>query len=1186
MGCGKMHNMKKIYCLAVALLSLVGLAEELDLAGEWKLAGTDPRGGAVECPIAVPGGVHSALLAAGIIPDVYFGRNEEKTLWVARRDWTISLTFEVDEKLLAHKEVVLRLEDCDTICTVMVNGKEAGQTTDRFQRYTFDVKPYLKPGTNVIEGCFESPVNYADAKAKTYDHAYPISNPIWAKNQAMLRTDACHAGWDWGPEVEVIGFCGTVKLLANDRPRIDYVYTAQKFNDDLSHCTLTVFADLSDGTTVTNVVEIDDPPLWWPNGAGERKFFEYSLDETGHVISSDAPSTKHRVGLRKLEVLNEKTTGANGKEELSLVFRVNNRRLFMKGANWIPCDAYENRQTPEKYRDLLESAAAANMNMIRVWGGGQYEKDSFYDICDELGILLWHDMMFACAVYPADGRFRADITAELGHQLRRLRDHASIALWCGDNECLGAIKWFEETRNDLDFYRNQWIARSKLQDELVTKYDPTRVYWPSSPCTGPGDFGNAWKDDSRGDMHNWNVWHENKPFDDYYNFRPRFCSEFGYQSFPSMEIARTFASREAIESHGPDFEWHQKNPGGNRKIRETMARYFPAPKSVEAELLMSQFQHGMAMKMACEAWRAQRPRCMGTLFWQLNDNWPVASWSSIEYGGKWKSVQYMAKRFFAPLAVVGGPDGSVTVLNDLALAAKGEVKVEYWTYGGKLVKSDVFPCDVAADTALKVGKMAPPEGADTFAVLRLETDRGDFVNDWHFKKYCEVPLAAAKLKAVASGFCLEVSSDAPAFFVWANVPGVRGEFDDNAFTLLPGEKRTIVFRAKDAISPEEFAAKVSVVSLADPGSPSGAITESGLPKVKLADEIDDGRPAVRWRGFNLQEMLSIDYNPDRRGFREEDFKMISEWGFNFVRLPLDYRFWIKDGERKNWLEFDESGLKMIDAALELGKKYGLHVQLCLHRIPGYTSGTPAEPTDLFTDPESQRAACEHWKLLARRYRGIGNERLSFNLFNEPPYTAEEKYAPVAKMLIAAIRSEDMARYIIADGLGYGRIPVPSVDAEGVGVALRGYEPLSVTHYKTPWMKNLTAEPKWPVSWEEQVKKEWDDGFRPVREIKPVYADKGKEYLQRKMIGRFDDSIERGVFVYTGEFGVWKATPHKIALGLIEDYLSIWKERNIGWAMWDFRGAFGILDSGRADVEYEDYRGHKLDREMLELLRRY
>ena len=799
--------MKRIlFSFIAAVVSSVAFSAELDLAGTWKLVKADDA--KVSCPIAVPGGVHTALLKAGLMKDAFWGQNEKDMQWVGKSDWNISREFEVSKEFLAKKEIVLRLEDCDCFCTVFVNGQKVGETTDRFQRYTFDVKPFLKEGKNTVEGKFRSPENEADKRRAAKGREFPMSNIMWAKNQAFVRKAACHAGWDWGPAVQVTGFCGTTKLIATDGPRVEYVYSTQDFNDSFTHCTLTVTAELSDGSKVEKKFEIDNPPLWWPNGAGEQKFYTAEFDVNGEKVVK-------KIGLRKVEVLNEKTV-RNGKDELSLVFRVNGRRLFMKGANWIPCSAYENEQTPERYRNLLESARLANMNMIRVWGGGQYEKDVFYDTCDELGIMIWHDMMCSCAVYPGDDAFLGEIKAELEHQLRRLRDHACIAMWCGDNECLGAIKWYEVSRKDPDFYRGEWIKRSKMQGELVAKYDPQRTYWPSSPCCGPGDFGDGWKEDSKGDMHNWDVWHENQPFAKYYEYHPRFCSEFGFQSFPSMEIAETFASKEQILSRGPDFEWHQKNPGGNERIRKTFARYFPEPKDVPSELLLSQFQQAMAIQTAVDAWRGEQPRCMGTLFWQLNDNWPVASWSSIEYGGKWKPLQYLAKRFFEPVHVTLSPDGMVKVVNDTDKRVEGKVVAVFHGFDGKneevIVGNDKAKqvgIAVGANYAAAVGKITPRDDA----VLELRF--GDSVN-FPVRADYKGELPKANVKAEVNGFSVTLTTDKPAFWVWMNVKGIRGEFDDNAVTLVPGEKRVFTFEPADkSTTPEAFKAAFSVTHLTE-----------------------------------------------------------------------------------------------------------------------------------------------------------------------------------------------------------------------------------------------------------------------------------------------------------------------------------------------------------------------------------
>ena len=500
---------------------------------------------------------------------------------------------------------------------------------------------------------------------------------------------------------------------------------------------------------------------------------------------------------------------------------------------------------------------------------------------------------------------------------------------------------------------------------------------------------------------------------------------------------------------------------------------------------------------------------------------------------------------------------------------------------------------------------------------------------------------------------------------------------------------------------------------------------ASVPQVKLGNEVHDGRPSVRWRGFNLLEMFIMGRDRKPKEFREEDFQIIRDWGFNFVRLPMDYRYWIKDGDWKNWEVFDEDHLQYIDRAIALGRKYGVHVSINMHRCPGYTVANPKEPTDLFKDAETLRVCCAHWAMFARRYKGIPNEALSFNLFNEPPGVPDETYGRVAKALVAAIRAEDPTRFIIADGLSWGRNPAMSLaDVSGVGQATRGYTPMSVSHYLAPWVGTPTAKPVWPLrmdapagivagpskrdmriplellnvpagtlefgfekvsgpmmirvtadgallketsivpdekspmwsgvkyypewkisqgiylgrekvslkapvkrlevtapqgDWlhlssvtlvspdggrkvELQISTEWckprnfkqrfagwDKGFETPSELAsatPRYTDAGKEYLYHILIKDWEPLIEKGVFCFAGEFGVWKMTPHDIVLDIFEDYLYLWKERNMGWALWNLRGSIGVLDSERADVEYEDFRGHKLDRKMLELLQRY
>ena len=770
----------------LAAVSFLFAATEIDLAGGWRLSGSDANGRAIECAAVVPGDVHSALYKAELIPYPFWGSNETNVQWIGFHDWTISREFDVPKEFLANDEIVFRAEDVDCFASVSINGQLIGTTCDRFLRWQFDVKPYLRVGRNVISGVFKSAIRRGDELAAEYRRFSTNEVKIirfeheWAHNHAFVRKDACHKGWDWGPSQMVTGFCGPVKLVASKKgARIEYVYADTKFNEDMTHCTLTAFAEMSDGTVVTNREEIADPPLWWPAGQGEQKFHTYAITVAGETVT-------RRIGLRKIEV--DCSDGG-------MTFKVNGHPVFMKGANWIPCSAFENEQTPERYRDLLESAVSANMNMIRLWGGGQYEKDCFYDICDELGLLVWHDQMFACGSYPSDDPTFADLVGrECAHQFRRLRDHASIALWCGGNECKVPVS---------------------VQKSMAAIYDPSRTFWPSSPCAGPDDSsGTTFGRKEAGDSHNWEVWHFEKPFEEYRKSHPRFCSEFGFQSLSSREVAATFCPGDALRNGSPEFEWHQKNKsadddiGGNDRIRHSFARYFHEPKDFDSMLYLSQVQQAVAIKTAVEAWRSLRPFCMGTLYWQLNDIWPVASWSSLEYGGKWKHLHHQARRFYAPLAIVAKPstDGESLefwALNDTAQAVAARAVWRLMTFGGETVAEDGADVMLAPGSAQRIA-MRPldrfgnkEERKGRFVALELRAASGEFRNEFFFGPFKDSPLAAARIRALADGLTVTLFTDKPAFFVWLDVSGIRGEFSDNSFALLPGEPRAVTFAPRD-----------------------------------------------------------------------------------------------------------------------------------------------------------------------------------------------------------------------------------------------------------------------------------------------------------------------------------------------------------------------------------------------------
>ena len=801
-------------CVFLAVVGLPVYAEELDLSGVWHLeqVGTN----AVSCSVSVPGGIYAALYDAKFIPDPYFAQNEKLTQWPGRVEWDFSRQIDVSSTFAAKRSVVLRLEDVDCFADVYLNGSKVGSTGNRFRRYDFDVKPFLKEGTNTLRVRFHSTENISYAEAGKYDRQFNIANAT-VKNINLVRTVQCHGGWDWGITQMDTGLMGEVRLIAVDDFRIDYIYTVQKFAEDYSNCEISVFAEITnaDGTheIAKDVVNVANPKLWWPNGSGPQNMTSISFSVKGRQMTK-------RLGLRKLDIINdvdEKPDPVDGKKGRQMTVSVNGRRIFMKGADWIPCDAFENRQRGH-YRQLLEDAKLSHMNMVRVWGGGQFEHPEFYDLCDELGILIWHDFMFSCATYPGTDAFLSEVKKEVVHQVKRLRDHASIALWCGDNECIGAAGWFGNRDNPKLYKENLDLCakRAAFLDGICRACDPTRTFWPSSPSLGPGNFGNGWADDSSGDMHFWGVWFGGTVFTKYYDVRPRFCSEFGYQSYPSIETALTYVRPDQLNPTAPDFYYHQKCPNGNRYILETMMVYFRYPKGVKAVHYLSQVQQAMAIRTGVEHFRHLMPRCMGAIYWQLNDNWPVASWSSIEYGGKWKHLQYHAKRFYAPTVVMVVPaykDPNTLeywAVNDKSEALRGEATLETWDFNGRLLAVRPFPLDVPPQSARRLGSFPLAAfGTDTERknrFLALSAD-GCPDNEWQFQFYRESNLADAQVKAEIRDengiWTVLLSTDKPAFFVWADVPGIKGVFSDDSIMLLPDRPRRLTFsRRSEAAFPD------------------------------------------------------------------------------------------------------------------------------------------------------------------------------------------------------------------------------------------------------------------------------------------------------------------------------------------------------------------------------------------------
>jgi beta-mannosidase len=553
------------------------------------------------------------------------------------------------------------------------------------------------------------------------------------------------------------------------------------------------------GGKVSLSIEVPKPDLWWPAGHGAQPLYDATIEIPGDAV-------KRKVGLRKLELINQPDAAG-----MSMTFRINGIDIFCKGANWIPADALPSRITRERIHLLLDEARRANMNMIRVWGGGFYEFDAFYEICDELGLLVWQDMMFSCSQYPSTPEFLKVVDEEVRYQVKRLGSHACIALWCGDNEVIGSLSWYELSRKNRDRYLVNYDRLNRTIEVALTESDPDRAFWPSSPCSGKLDYGDAWHKDGSGDMHFWSVWHESKDFEHYYDVRPRFCSEFGFQAFPTLHVMREFADKSEWNVTSPVMEFHQRDKAGNSKILETMTRYFRVPTSFEKFVFLSQLQQALAIDTAVRFWRSLKPHTMGTLYWQLNDVWPSISWSSIDHAVGWKTLHYHARRFYSPVALASRVEGAtltISGLSDLHEAVVLEVRVRRVDLDGKVLDETTLTGTVPPDRSVEIGKVAIPAGTGFFYLVEGRKKNAAAWDDTlrttvmvdKFKRY-DLPAAKVTLSAGAVPGSFVLSADRPAFFVKPEASEFAGAFNDASFTLLPGEKREITFRPFDGRLP-------------------------------------------------------------------------------------------------------------------------------------------------------------------------------------------------------------------------------------------------------------------------------------------------------------------------------------------------------------------------------------------------
>ena len=618
-------------------------------------------------PASVPGSVYHDLMQNGKMDDPFWRDNFPKALKRMDHDYEYKTEFAADKALLKSDAVLLRFEGIDTVADIFLNGEKLGHTENMHRTFEFEVKDLLKEEGNELRVLLHSPTRFIKEE---YKHNVADGSEEAMMGFANLRKTHCMFGWDWGPRLPDAGLWRPVKLLGIEKARVDSVYVTQKHEDGKVTLHFDVDADVYDrealmGYTVLitdpdgtetlckgspEEIVIERPQLWWPNGFGAQPL--YTVEVRLYAGGKQVDAWKKRIGLRTLTMHIEKD--AYGE---SFAHEVNGVQVFAMGADYIPEDSIFPRINEARTRELLRQCKEAHFNTIRVWGGGYYPDDWFYDACDEMGLMVWQDFLFACAVYNLTDEFEDNIRAEFADNIKRLRHHASLALWCGNNEMEMFVErglWVKTPIQKSDYVKMYEYILPKVLKEL----DPQTFYWPASPSSGGGfDDPNGF---DRGDVHYWDVWHGNVPFTDYRRYYFRYLSEFGFQSFPSVETVKTFALPEDCNPFSYVMEKHQRNNAANGKIMNYLYQTYLYPTSFDAFVYASQLLQADAIRYGVEHFRRNRGRCMGAVYWQLNDCWPVISWASIDYCGRWKALHYAAKRFFRPLTLSCAEEGLLT----------------------------------------------------------------------------------------------------------------------------------------------------------------------------------------------------------------------------------------------------------------------------------------------------------------------------------------------------------------------------------------------------------------------------------------------------------------------------------------------------------------------------------------------
>ena len=822
--------------------------EKINLNEGWEFAQV---GQGEWLPATVPGTVHQDLMNNDKLVNPFFGMNEEKVQWVEKEDWQYRTTFTLTKEQLQRQAAVLNFEGLDTYADIYLNGSLLKRTDNMFVGYELPVKEVLREGENRLQVYFHSPIKMGLPQRETDGFDYPADNDHSKIRVSIYSRKAPYSyGWDWGIRLATSGIWRPVTLnlydaasiedyyvhqvsVSKELAKVDNVLEVKSVMQEPQSAEMLLTYSYKGGAKVTEQkkvtlqpgcnkvsipVEIANPHLWMPNGWGEAALydFEITVNVNGKVVASE----KKRVGLRTIKVVME-----DDKDGKSFYFVVNGQPMFAKGSNLIPDDALLPNVTKERYYQLMKDAKDANHNMIRVWGGGIYEDNHFYDAADEMGILVWQDFIFACTTYPSDPSFLSRVKEEAEYNIKRLRNHACLAMWCGNNEIYEGMRfwgWKKRYKNPA-VWEGMQEGYNKLFHQLlpamIKEYDADRFYMHSSPYEANWGRPHTWK---VADSHNWGTWYGRKPFESFDKELPRFMSEFGFQAFPEMKTIATFAEPKDYALESDVMNAHQKASIGNALIKKTMALYYDVPEDFEELVYKGLVLQGFGIRHGIEAHRRNRPYCMGSLYWQLNDSWPVVSWSSIDYYGNWKAMHYQGKRAFAPVLLNAFKEGDELcfyVLSDeLQNYKNATLQLKLMDFDGKVLNKKVVKGEVPANSSAIFHRETYADlavnPANTLLLMTLKNQQGEVLSEeifyFSYPKDQELPMSKVTCKTKQSDGQCEVilSAKQLARDIFIEIPYQGARFSDNFFDLLPGQTKKIVITSDEIKKGEPMNIKI------------------------------------------------------------------------------------------------------------------------------------------------------------------------------------------------------------------------------------------------------------------------------------------------------------------------------------------------------------------------------------------